>query len=588
MNIGRKLVGIFAYAALPVLLLLLPAAGKASAQSPKIGSIVTLAIHNSGNGWAWSGPSTVGGDGHLLRIENGTYHAVAAQDPAGAELIRVSPALYQIALAGKDGEGWAIADDKQGRPVIWHLQGGVWRQYKHNLPATLLLDDVAVSADGTDGWMTGEDAKNLNQYTLLRLRNGQWLRQQQPVEGQLQKVAISPNGKEAWGIGPANDQRDENLNLAFQWVDGSRWKAQTTIGPDKGYLPDSSALNIIATDNKGAGWTFGFRDESDYGSLIRLTSEGAYDVYIDLPVADVDLLESLSIQSLAVGAYGRGWVSGTLVVVKGDGSREVRPFLAEIDGTTVSEAGGGLAGIKAVANQEDAPYVSPLAVSPDGSHSWLVASDANLQLLVLRELREPWPYATPPQTLPLLGPGQCFEAVPHCLRGVFAQYWQTHGGLQQFGYPITPEVQERHGNTTYTVQYTERARLEYHPENKPPHDVLLGLLGNTLVENRQAQSPFKPQPASAAAGFNWFKETQHNVGPPFLSYWQTKGGLPVYGIPRSEAFDEKSATDGKLYKVQYFERNRLEYHPEFKGTANEILLGLLGSEQFQAIYGYKP
>jgi hypothetical protein len=29
----------------------------------------------------------------------------------------------------------------------------------------------------------------------------------------------------------------------------------------------------------------------------------------------------------------------------------------------------------------------------------------------------------------------------------------------------------------YTVQWFERARFEHHPENDPPYDVLLGLLG---------------------------------------------------------------------------------------------------------------
>jgi len=40
--------------------------------------------------------------------------------------------------------------------------------------------------------------------------------------------------------------------------------------------------------------------------------------------------------------------------------------------------------------------------------------------------------------------------------------------------------------------------------------------------------------------------------------------------------------------VQYFERNRLEYHPENQGTKFEYLLGLLGAEQFKQTYGYVP
>ncbi len=75
---------------------------------------------------------------------------------------------------------------------------------------------------------------------------------------------------------------------------------------------------------------------------------------------------------------------------------------------------------------------------------------------------------------------------------------------------------------------------------------------------------------------------------PFLAYWTGHGGLPVFGLPRSEAFDERNAADGKVYKVQYFERNRLEYHPENAGTKFEMLLGLLGVEQFRTTYGYTP
>ena len=95
-------------------------------------------------------------------------------------------------------------------------------------------------------------------------------------------------------------------------------------------------------------------------------------------------------------------------------------------------------------------------------------------------------------------------------------------------------------------------------------------------------------PASAAPGTEWFEATRHNVGPPFLEYWQSTGGLRVYGLPRSEAFEEVNQADGKTYTVQYFERNRIEHHPEHGGTKYEFLLGLLGVEQFKATYGYTP
>lgn len=63
--------------------------------------------------------------------------------------------------------------------------------------------------------------------------------------------------------------------------------------------------------------------------------------------------------------------------------------------------------------------------------------------------------------------------------GKFLAYWQSRGGLEQFGFPISNpfrEVSELNGRE-YMVQYFERAVFEMHPENTPPHDVQLSQLG---------------------------------------------------------------------------------------------------------------
>ena len=59
------------------------------------------------------------------------------------------------------------------------------------------------------------------------------------------------------------------------------------------------------------------------------------------------------------------------------------------------------------------------------------------------------------------------------------------------------------------------------------------------------------------------------------------GGLAQFGFPLSQPVTEVSQDDGKPYLVQYFERQRLEYHPENAGTAYVILLGRLGAEQMK-------
>jgi len=70
-----------------------------------------------------------------------------------------------------------------------------------------------------------------------------------------------------------------------------------------------------------------------------------------------------------------------------------------------------------------------------------------------------------------------FPQTGHTLAFGFRDYWDTHGELRIFGYPISQEFTEN----GYTVQYFERARFEYHPSNPPQYQVQLGLLGSTAA-----------------------------------------------------------------------------------------------------------
>lgn len=98
----------------------------------------------------------------------------------------------------------------------------------------------------------------------------------------------------------------------------------------------------------------------------------------------------------------------------------------------------------------------------------------------------------------------------------------------------------------------------------------------TQAANTQAfaRVPATPDTASSV----YFVETGHTLSNAFLTYWSNHGGLAIFGFPISEEFIEVSPTDGKPYTVQYFERNRFEYHPELKDTGYEVLLGLLGRD----------
>lgn len=185
--------------------------------------------------------------------------------------------------------------------------------------------------------------------------------------------------------------------------------------------------------------------------------------------------------------------------------------------------------------------------------------------------------------------------------GRFLEVWQAQGNDQNSvyvnGYPITaarPEIALTDGKS-YTTQWFERAKYEAHPENKAPYDVELGLLGTQIAEGRGSVDPATnkvrnpsdiafvgiAQPSDISATKLYFPETKHSVSGQILTYWQKYGGLSQFGFPLSEAFDEVSATDGKTYQVQYFERNRLEVHPENKDPY-AVELGLLGVQLYKA------
>src|SRR5262245_10963367 len=84
-------------------------------------------------------------------------------------------------------------------------------------------------------------------------------------------------------------------------------------------------------------------------------------------------------------------------------------------------------------------------------------------------------------TAPTLAAPRCFpEAAPainECIDGRLGAFWAENGGLPVFGYPISGQLAQQVEGRMVDVQLFERNRLELHPENRPPYDVLLGRLG---------------------------------------------------------------------------------------------------------------
>lgn len=176
-----------------------------------------------------------------------------------------------------------------------------------------------------------------------------------------------------------------------------------------------------------------------------------------------------------------------------------------------------------------------------------------------------------------------FPETGRTVSGKFLEYWNTQGGLAQQGYPLTEaknEVSTVDGKT-YLTQYFERAVFEEHPENQPPYDVLLSLLGSTRYQAKYGAEGAPDQKVNTEPGAVLFPETGKTVGGKFLEYWNTHGGLMQQGYPISEEFTEISDLNGQPYTVQYFERAVFEMHPENQ-PPNDVLLSQVGRFAFNA------
>jgi len=115
------------------------------------------------------------------------------------------------------------------------------------------------------------------------------------------------------------------------------------------------------------------------------------------------------------------------------------------------------------------------------------------------------------QTFPKADPSapHYFAQTGHAIAGQFWAFWSSHGlefdgnksaksfdeALALFGMPVSePQMEQSSDGNTYLTQWFERARFELHPENQPPYDVLLGLLGADAYRRAPVSTAPPPPP----------------------------------------------------------------------------------------------
>ncbi|HYP20616.1 MAG TPA: hypothetical protein VEY08_11125, partial [Chloroflexia bacterium] len=243
----------------------------ARSQELHIGPVGAVALDGAGNGWAWAGPAPqTFATSFLLRIQDGKY-SVFADSTEKPELLPAGLSVFRMALTARGDDGWAIASVQEGEedaPIVWRYRNGAWGIVEGAVDKDLILLDLTITADGTDGWMTATDAAT-GDNVLLRLRNGQWTSFDLQADDQLSVVSVSPDGKRGWGAGlkTVEDGVEEGV---FRLV-GGRWEAV------RGEIyPPGEHPARVATDNAGNGWLVTQpMGEGSAVSLFRLAQEGA-------------------------------------------------------------------------------------------------------------------------------------------------------------------------------------------------------------------------------------------------------------------------------------------------------------------------
>lgn len=162
-------------------------------------------------------------------------------------------------------------------------------------------------------------------------------------------------------------------------------------------------------------------------------------------------------------------------------------------------------------------------------------------------------------------PVQYFEETGFRVRGPFLEYYNSRGGARVFGYPRSRLYYDT--RLGLWVQYFDNVRMEWHPENADPYKVQLGLLGEELGM-RMPPIPSSQIPRGHPLR-RYFPETGHTVSFAFLTFFNENGGLDNFGYPITEPLLE----NGLL--VQYFQRARLEWHPE-RPSSDWVVVGALG------------
>lgn len=226
----------------------------------------------------------------------------------------------------------------------------------------------------------------------------------------------------------------------------------------------------------------------------------------------------------------------------------------------------------------------------EGSHIEPSERYGDLYLQLTRELSDRFRREVG-QSVPRPTPCQSFPETGQQVCGRILEYWRANGGQAIFGLPIGPQRSIIIEGRERQVQEFERYRLELHPENRRPYDVLLGRLGVEVLALQGRDWQQFPKAQDVPRNCLSFIDTGHNLCEPFVYFFLANGvetdgrpgyslveSIALFGMPLSEPQTE--VIEGRPRTVQWFERARFEWHPE-NPDPYKVLLGRLGAEMME-------
>ncbi len=403
---------------------------------------------------------------------------------------------------------WAVGDCG----LILHGTASGWQEVSNPLPNTNLnfnLDTIQMLGDGSEGWAGGYILDYRNENTagplLLHYKNNRWSQDTSITGlGRVTSLHFAQGG--GWAaVGP---------NI-WQYEDG-KWYQETLSSPCP-YAGCFADFNSVRAISGQEAWAVGDFASTcgicvpqayvlhKYGGIWQSWLPSSPSSWLNLDPRNAYYLNSVyftdSIYGLMVGGY---------IPHDANPTDSHRPLvLSVINGAVVDERPPDVVGdLNAVAAYEPG---HALAVGTNGlilSNGYGFEHAPGPIPTYVQPFYTPTATPTPLPSTRVDDPHHSdityFPLVGHTLWGGFRDYWNAHGGLEQFGYPITEQFQEASptDGKSYTVQYFERARFEWHPENKSPYDVLLGLLGRTITHGRENEAPFLPAQPQTGAGFS--------------------------------------------------------------------------------------